>query len=182
MTFSYMGHSSKIFFSGGHGKFKGHQNFHCDWFVAVQFLSSVWFFATPCTAALQVSLSFTISWSLLKFMSIKSMMLSSHLTHPAISSSVASFSYPQFFPASGFFPMSQLFASGGQNIVPSVMELQHQSFKWMFRVDFLWDWLVWSPCCPRDCQEFSPAPPSVLWCSAFFMIQLSHRTWLLEKP
>ena len=36
--------------------------------------------------------------------------------------------------------------------------LQHQSFQWVFRVDFPQDWLVWSPCCPRDSQESSPAP------------------------
>ena len=37
--------------------------------------------------------------------------------------------------------------------VAKVLELQHQSFQWVFRVDFLLDWLVWSPCCPRDSQE-----------------------------
>ena len=43
------------------------------------------------------------------------------LTHvpPTISSSVAYFSFPQSFPASGSFPMSQLFASGGQSIAVS---------------------------------------------------------------
>ena len=35
--------------------------------------------------------------------------------------------------------------------------LQHQSFQWIFRVDFLQDQLVWSPCCPGDSQEASPA-------------------------
>ena len=38
------------------------------------------------------------------------------------------------------------------------LHLQHQSFQWVFRVDFLYDWLVWFPCCPRDSQESSPAP------------------------
>ena len=40
------------------------------------------------------------------------------------------------------------------------LQLQHQSFQWIFRVDFLYDLkiLVWSPCCPRDSQESSPAP------------------------
>ena len=47
--------------------------------VVVQSLSLVWLFATPWTAACQVSLSFTISWSLLRFMSIESLMLSIHL-------------------------------------------------------------------------------------------------------
>ena len=38
------------------------------------------------------------------------------------------------------------------------IQLQHQAFQWVFRVDFLWNWLVWSPCCPRDSQESSPTP------------------------
>ena len=42
--------------------------------------------------------------------------------------------------------------------VAKVSEFQHQSFQWIFRVDFLEDWLVWSPCCPRVSQESSPAP------------------------
>ena len=33
------------------------------------------------------------------------------------------------------------------------LQLQHQSFQWIFRVAFLQDWLVWFPCCPRDFQE-----------------------------
>ena len=37
-------------------------------------------------------------------------------------------------------------------------QLQHQSFQWVFRVDFPLDWLVLSPCCPRDPQKSSPAP------------------------
>ena len=37
-------------------------------------------------------------------------------------------------------------------------QFQHQSFQWVFRVDFPLGWLVWSPCCPRDSQESSPAP------------------------
>ena len=38
------------------------------------------------------------------------------------------------------------------------VQLQHQSFQWIFRVDFLLDWLVWSPCSPRDSPESSLAP------------------------
>ena len=37
-------------------------------------------------------------------------------------------------------------------------QLQHQSFQWIFRTDFLEDWLVESPCSPRDSQESSPTP------------------------
>ena len=39
-----------------------------------------------------------------------------------------------------------------------ILELHHQSFQWKFRVDFPYNWLVWSPCCPREFHEFSPAP------------------------
>ena len=43
--------------------------------------------------------------------------------------------------------------------VAEVLELwlQHKYYLWIFRFDFLWNWLVWSPCCSRDSQE-SPAP------------------------
>ena len=66
------------------------------------------------------------------------------------------FSCLQSFPASGSFPISQLLASGSQSLLELL--LQHQSFQWIFTVDFLEDWLVWSPCCPRDSQESSPTP------------------------
>ena len=66
--------------------------------------------ATPWTAAHQASLSI-ISRSLLKLMSIESMMQSNHLILCLPFSSC-----PQSFPASGSFPISQLFASGGQSI------------------------------------------------------------------
>ena len=52
--------------------------------------------------------------------------------HPTISSSVAPFSCLQSFPASGSFPMSQFFASGGQSIGASA-----SVFPWIFRTDFL---------------------------------------------
>ena len=44
--------------------------------------------------------------------------------------------------------------------VAKVLELQpqHQSFQWIFRIDFLQDGLVWSPFSPRDSQESSPTP------------------------
>ena len=80
-------------------------------FSSVQLLSRVWLFATPWITARQASLSITNSWSSLRLMSIKSW------CHPAISSSVIPFSScPQSLPASGSFPMSQLFAWGGQSI------------------------------------------------------------------
>ena len=86
--------------------------------VDVQSLCRVRLFGTPWTAARQASLSFTISQSLLKLMSIESVM------HPTISSSVVPFSSClQSFPASGSFLMSQLFASGSQSIGASASSL-----------------------------------------------------------
>ena len=52
--------------------------------------------------------------------------------------------------------LSQWVSSSHQ--VASVLAFQHQSFQWIFRVDFFQGWLVWSPCCPRGSQESSPAP------------------------
>ena len=75
--------------------------------------------------------------------------------HPTISSSVIPFSCLQPFPASGSFPVNLCFASGGQSIGASALT---SILQWIFRVDFLWDWLVWSLCCPRDCHELSPEP------------------------
>ena len=76
--------------------------------------------ATLWTAARLASLSFTIIRSLLRPLSIESVMPSNHLCRR--------FSFClQSFPASGSFPMSQLFASGGQHVGAS--SFQHQSFQ-----------------------------------------------------
>ena len=75
--------------------------------------------------------------------------------HPAISSSVVPFSScPQSLPASDF-PMSQLFAWGGQSTGVSALAsfLPRNP-----RVDLLQNGLVGSPCSPRDSQDSSPTP------------------------
>ena len=73
---------------------------------------------------------------------------SSQWCHPAISSSVVpSSSCPQSLPASGSFQMSQFFTSGGPSVGASASVLP--------MTDLLEDWLVWSPCSPRDCRESS---------------------------
>ena len=76
--------------------------------------------------------------------------------HPAISSSVVPFSScPQSLPASGSFPMSKLFTSGGQSIgvsaSASVLPMNTQDWSPL-------GWTGWSPCSPRDSQESSPTP------------------------
>ena len=76
--------------------------------------------------------------------------------HPTTSSSVIPFSFfLQSFPASGSFPVSWLFASGGQGIGASALAsfLPKKSQGWSPS-----DGLVGSPCSPRDSQEASPTP------------------------
>ena len=116
-------------------------------FLVVQSLCCVWLFSTPWAAACQAPLSSTISQNLLKFMSFESVLLT-------ISPSVIPFSFClQYFPASGFFLMSQLFTSGGQSIgastSASVLPMNIQDW-------FHLGWLVWSPCSPGDSQESFP--------------------------
>ena len=81
-------------------------------FVVIQLLSCVGLFVTLWTAAHQASLSFTISWSLLKLMSIELVMLSNHLILccPLLL---------QSFSASGSFSMSWFLTSCGHSIGPS---------------------------------------------------------------
>ena len=85
--------------------------FCCGIFSTVQSLSRVWLFATPWTAARQASLSITNSQSPPKPMSIESVMPSNHLILCRLL-----LLPPSIFLLSGSFPMSQLFASGGQSI------------------------------------------------------------------
>ena len=64
-------------------------------------------------------------------------------------------------PAFNLFQHQGLFQwAGSSHQVAKGLELQlqHQSFQWIFRIDFLQDWLVWSLYCPRNSQESSPAP------------------------
>ena len=92
--------------------------------VVVQLLSHVWLFATPWTAACQAPLSFTISWSLYKFMYIESVMLYNHL--------ILCHSFSSCHQSSPVSVLFQWVDSGGK-----VLELQHQSFQRIFRVYFL---------------------------------------------
>ena len=139
-------------------------------FVVVQSIIHVRLFATPWTAASQVPLSSTISWSLLRFMSNQLVMLSNHL----ILCRLFSFCL-QSFPASGSFPMGWLFTSDGQILE---FQLQHQSFWWIFRVWFHlgFDWFDLLACqgTLKSLLQHHNLKASILWCSAFFMAQLSH--------
>ena len=119
-------------------------------FSPVQLLSCIRLSATPWTAACQASLSITNSWSLLKLMSIESVMPSNHLIlcRPLLP--------PSIFPSLRVFSNESVLC----NQVAKVLEfqLQYQSFQRILRTHFLLDWQVGFPCSPRDSQESSPTP------------------------
>ena len=117
-------------------------------FSSVKSLSHVRLFVTPWITTCQAFLSISNSWSSPKLMSIESVMPSSHLILLPL------LILPHSLPASGSFPMSQLFAWGGQSIAVSASA----SFLPMNTQD--WSPLGWigSPCSPRDSQESSSTP------------------------
>ena len=95
---------------------------------------------------------------------------------PAISSSVIPFSScPQSLPASESFPISQLFASGGQSTgvsaSASVLPVNTQDWSPL-------GWTGWIPLQSKGTLkslfQHHSSKASILWCSAFFTIQLSH--------
>ena len=101
--------------------------------------------------------------------------------HPTISSSAALFSFcVRSFPASGSLSVSQFFASGGQRIgslaSTSVLPMTVQG-------GFPLDWLVWSPCCPRDSQGSSPGnmwnlnSPARDWTHVPCIARQIHHPW-----
>ena len=84
--------------------------------IAVRSLSHVWLFATPRTTARQASLSFPTPWSLLRFMSIESVMSSNHLILccPLLL-------LPSIFPSIRVFSNESALPSGGQNTGASTL-------------------------------------------------------------
>ena len=117
---------------------------------SVQSLSHNWLFATPWVTARQASLYITNSWSPLNSCP------SSQWCHPTISSSVVP--SPPAFNLSQHLGLFQWVRSSHQVAKVLEFQLQHQSFQWTPRTDFLLDGLVGSPCSPRDTQESSPTP------------------------
>ena len=132
--------------------------------------SCVWLFATLWTAAHQASLSITNSWSSPKLLSIESVMPSSHLILcqslfllPSIPPSIRVFSDESTlhmrWPKSWSFSFS---------IIPSK---EHPGLI-SFRMDWL-DLLAVQGTLKSLLQQHSSKAP-ILWCSAFFIVQLSH--------
>ena len=113
-------------------------------FSSIQLLIYVWLFVTSWIAAHQtILLSITNPRSLLKLMSIESVMPSNHLIlcRPLLF-------LPSIFPSIRVF--FQWVSSLHQMAKVLEFQLQHQSFQWIFRTDFLYIWLVGFPCSPKD--------------------------------
>ena len=138
--------------------------------AAVQSLSHVWLFESPWTAAHQASLSFTISWSLLKLMSIESVIPSNYLIlcHPL-------FLLPSIFPSIRVFSTESAFCikwpkywSFSFSISPS----NEYSGLISFRID--WFDLLAVQGTLKSLLPHHNLKASVLQHSVFFMVQFSH--------
>ena len=139
-------------------------------FSSVQFSHSVVFNSvTPWTAARQASLSSTISWSLLKFMSIEWRMLSNHLILCPPPS-------PPAFSLSRHQGLFSWVSSSHQ--VAKVLEfhLQHQSFQWILRICFRMDWLdlLTVQGTLKSLIQHHSSKASIHQCLAFIIVQLSY--------
>ena len=138
------------------------------WQTSVQFSCSVVCDSvTPWTAACQASLSITTPRA------CSNSCPSSQWSHPTISSSVIPFSsYLQSVPASGSFQMSQFFTSGAQSFSFNISPSNEYSGLISFRMDWL-DLLAVQRILKSHLQYHS-SKASILWHSAFFIVQLSH--------
>ena len=137
---------------------------------SVQLLSCVWLFVTAWTVARQVSLSITNSQNLLKLMSIESVMPSNHLI----------LCCPLLLPPS-IFPSIRLFSN------ESVLRIRWPNY-WSFSfsispsneysglISFRMDWLdlLAVQGTVKSLLQHHSSKASILWCSAFFTVQLSH--------
>ena len=100
-------------------------------------------------------------------------------SHPLLSPSRPAFNLSQY---QGLF---QGVSSLHQVAKVLQFQLQHQSFQWIFRTDFFQDGLVGSPCSSRTFRSLPQHhnfKASILWCSSFFIVQLSHPYMTTGKP
>ena len=144
---------------------------------SVHSLSCVWLFEIPWITACQASLPITNSWSSLKLMSIESVMPFSHLIlcHPLLL-------VPPIPPSIQWVPMSQLFTRGGQSIGVSASALAHSSEYPRLISSSDWFDLLNVQGTLKSLLQYHSLKASILWYSAFFMVQLNIQTWLPEKP
>ena len=138
----------------------------CCCYSVTQSCSTLW---DPMDCNMPDFVSFTISQSLLTLMSTERVMPSNHLmlSRPLLLP-------PSIFPSIRSFPMSQLFASGGQSIGASVSaSVLPMNIHWLIFFRIVWfDLAVQGT--PKSLLQHHSSKASSLWCSAFFMVQLSH--------
>ena len=156
---------------------KKKKEFDLPWiqFSSVYSLSHVRLFATPWTTACRASLSITNAWSPPKSMYTEWVMPSNHLIlcHPFSSC-------PQSFPASGSFQMSQLFASGGQNVgasaSASVLPVNTQDWSPL-------GWTDWISLQSKGLSRVvSNTTVQIINSLALSFVYSPTLTWPLEKP
>ena len=141
-----------------------------EYLSSLQLLSHVQLFTTPWTAARQASLSITNSWSLLKFMSIELVMPSNHLIlcRPLLL-------LPSIFPSIRVFSNeSVLLIKWPKNwsFSLSISPSNEYSGVIFFRMDWLGLFAVQGTL--KSLLQHHSSKASILWCSAFFIVQLSH--------
>ena len=157
---------SKIFLEGWHT----YQKLQKSWaFSSVQLLSCVRFFVTPWTAACQVSLSFTNSWSLLKLMSIELVMPSNHLIlcHALL--------LPSLFPSIRVFSNESVLHIKWPNYWSFSFSINSSS-EYSGLISFRMDWLDF-PIVEgtlKSVLQHHSSKASILWHLAFFIVQLSY--------
>ena len=137
--------------------------------VGVQLPSLVWLFVASRPAARQASLSLTISWSLPKFMYIASVMPFNHLIlwHPLILPSIFA-SIRDFSNDSAVYIRWPKYWSFSFSISPS------NEYSELISLEIDWfDLLVFQGTL-RSLLQHHSSKASILWCSAFFMVQLSQ--------
>ena len=137
-------------------------------FSSVQSFNRVWHFLIPRTAARQGPLSITNSRSLLKLMSIESVMPSNH---PILCCSLLLL--PSIFTSMSLY---QRVSSLQQVAKVLELRLQHQTFQWIFRLNsFRVDWfdILAIQGTLKSLLQHDSSKESMLQCSAFFIIQLS---------
>ena len=145
--------------------------------VVVQWLSHVWLFVTPWTAARQASQSFTISWTLLKLKSSQSVMPSNHLVvcHPLLP-------LPSIFPSIRVFSNESTLHNRWSNYWSFSFSIS-PSNEYSGLISFTIEWfdLPATQGILKSLLQHHSSKPSIFCCPAFFMVQLSHPSWLLEK-
>ena len=143
---------------------------YCCPLVVVQLLSHMWLLVTLWTAACQASLSFTTSWTLHRLMSIKLVMSSNHLLlyHPI-------FLLPSIFPSIMLFSDELVLYIRWPkywSISFSTSPSNEQSGLISFRID--WFNLLAVQVTLKSLLQNHSLKASILQCSVFFMVQLSH--------